>query len=50
MRPQGLSENNIGRLLVELYKGIKQGQSGRSIAAALARFAELANRIRYGAG
>ncbi|XP_043203807.1 huntingtin-like [Amphibalanus amphitrite] len=43
---RGLSENNIGRLLVELYKGIKQGHSPRSVAAALTRFAELSNRIR----
>lgn len=36
----------MGRLLVELYRGIKQGESRRTVCAALVRFADLAHRIR----
>ncbi|XP_037081657.1 huntingtin-like [Pollicipes pollicipes] len=43
---RGLCENNMGRLLVELYRGIKQNHSPRAVASALSRFAELSNRIR----
>ena len=39
-------ESNLGRLQVELYKEIKRNGGGRSLRAALSRFAEMARLIR----
>lgn len=44
---QSLSETQLGKIQVELYKEIKKNGSVRSLRAALTRFAALCHHIRY---
>lgn len=41
-----MNDGNIGKVQIELHKGIKQNGSARSLRAALKRFAQLAHLIR----
>ncbi|XP_008191527.2 huntingtin [Tribolium castaneum] len=43
---RAMNDGNIGKVQIELHKGIKQNGSARSLRAALKRFSQLAHLIR----